>query len=29
MQLPLQDGDLVTRHEDLGILVPVAHRQQP
>ncbi|MGI5216039.1 hypothetical protein [Plantactinospora sp. CA-290183] len=29
VQLPLQDGELVAQREDLGVLVPVAHRQQP
>ena len=28
-QLPLQDRDLMAESEDLGVLVPVAHRQQP
>ena len=27
--LPLQDRELVTQREDLRVLVPVAHRQQP
>ncbi len=25
-ELPLQDGDLVAQGQDLGVLVPVAHR---
>ncbi|MGH3288285.1 MAG: hypothetical protein ACRDPD_26985 [Streptosporangiaceae bacterium] len=28
-QLPLQDRDLVPQHQDLHVLVPLAHRQQP
>jgi len=28
-QLPLQDRDLVPQHQDLGALIPVAHRKQP
>jgi hypothetical protein len=28
-QLPLQDRDLVTQHQDLHVLVPVADRKQP
>jgi len=28
-QLPLQDHDLVPQHQDLRVLVPVTHRQQP
>ena len=28
-QLPLQHRDLVTRRQDLDVLVPVAHRKQP
>ena len=28
-QLPLQDRDLVAQHQDLRVLVPVTHRQQP
>ena len=28
-ELALQDGELVSQGEDLGVLVPVAHRQQP
>jgi hypothetical protein len=28
-ELPLQDRDLVTQHEDLGVLVQVASWQQP
>jgi hypothetical protein len=29
VQLPFEDGDLVAQREDLGVLVPVAHRQKP
>jgi hypothetical protein len=28
-QLSFQHGDLVAQHQDLGVLVPVAHREQP
>jgi hypothetical protein len=28
-QLALQHRDLVAQHENLGVLVPIAHRQQP
>ena len=28
-QLPLQDHDLVAQHQDLRVLVPVAHRKKP
>jgi hypothetical protein len=28
VQLPLEDHDLVSEGEDLGILGPIAHRQQ-
>ena len=28
-ELALQDGELVSQGEDLGVLVPVAHRQPP
>jgi hypothetical protein len=28
VQLPLQDGELVSEGEDLGVLGPVTHRQQ-
>jgi hypothetical protein len=28
-ELPLQDRDLVAQHQDLGVLVKVARRQQP
>ena len=28
-QLPLQDRDLVTQHQDLHVLIPVAGRKQP
>ena len=28
-ELPLQDRELMAQREDLGVLVPVAHRQQP
>jgi hypothetical protein len=29
VQLPFEDSDLVAKDEDLGILVPVTHREQP
>jgi hypothetical protein len=28
MQLPLQDGELVSEGEDLGVFGPITHRQQ-
>jgi hypothetical protein len=28
-QLSLQHGELVAQGQDLGVLVPVAHREQP
>ncbi|MFB6717996.1 MULTISPECIES: hypothetical protein [unclassified Streptomyces] len=28
IQMPLQDGNLMTQGQDLDILLPVAHRQQ-
>ncbi|MFD1939825.1 hypothetical protein ACFSKW_51055 [Nonomuraea mangrovi] len=28
-ELPLKDGDLVAQGENLDLLVPIAHRQQP
>jgi hypothetical protein len=28
-ELPLQDADLVTQHDDLGVLLTITHRQQP
>ncbi|MFI6458620.1 hypothetical protein ACIBF6_44630 [Streptosporangium amethystogenes] len=27
--MPFENGDLVTQGEDLDVLVPIAHRQQP
>jgi hypothetical protein len=29
VQVPFKDHDLVPQGEDLGVLVAVAHRQQP
>ncbi|MGW0590042.1 hypothetical protein [Streptosporangium sp. NPDC002607] len=28
-ELPFEDGDLVTQGEDLDVLVPISHREQP
>ncbi|MFI6393196.1 hypothetical protein [Nonomuraea sp. NPDC050540] len=28
-ELPFEDGDLITQGENLDVLVPISHRQQP
>jgi hypothetical protein len=29
VQLPFEDRDLMPQRQDLGVFIPVAHRQQP